>query len=118
MLIIKRKILFRVTIFLYYSQCPIQPGGHKRCALLQVQKTRDGSELLCRVHKRGCQGLGAVEMHSRSRARVSGASATRFDWPAQQATEPQAKRETISALCHGLVVDSTFKWNDNIAITR
>ena len=60
---------------------PIKPGGHKRCALLQVQKTHDWSELLCRVHKRGCQGLGAIEMHSRARA--SGASAARFDRPAR-----------------------------------
>ena len=32
---------------------------------LQVQKTHDWSEL-CRVHKRGCQGLGAIEMHSQA----------------------------------------------------
>ena len=50
-------------------------------------------------------------MHSR--ARVSGASAARFDRPAQQATEPQAKREAMSALCHGLVVDSTFERSEN-----
>ena len=55
-------------------------------------------------------------MHSRARA--SGASAVRFDRPAQQATEPQAKREVMSALCHGLVVDSTFKRSENVAITR
>ena len=88
---------------------------HKRCALLQVQKTHDWSELLCRVRKRGCQGLGAIEMHSRTRA--SGASA-RFDRPARQATEPQAKREAMSALCHGLVVDSTLERSENFAITR
>ena len=72
--------------------------------------------MLCRVHKRGCQGLGAIEMHSRARA--SGASAARFDRPAWQATEPRAKREAISALCHGLVVDSTFERSENFAITR
>ena len=92
------------------------PGGHKRCALRQVQKTHDWSELLCRVHKRGCQGLGAIEMHSRARA--SGVSAKHFDRPARQATEPQAKREAMSALCHGLVVDSTFERSENVAITR
>ena len=54
-------------------------------------------------------------MHSRARA--SGASAARFDRPAQQATEPRAKREAISALCHGLVVDSTFERSENVAIT-
>ena len=32
-------------------------------------------------------------------------SATRFEMPAQQATEPQAKRETRSVLCHSLVGD-------------
>ena len=33
-------------------------------------------------------------------------SATRFERPAQQATEPRAKRETRSVLHHSLVVDS------------
>ena len=65
---------------------------------------------------RGCRGLGAIEMHSRARA--SGASATCFDRPAQQATEPRAKQEAMSALCHGLVVDSTFERSENFAITR
>ena len=37
------------------------------------------------------------------------------DW---QATEPRAKREATSALCHGLVVDSTFERSENFAITR
>ena len=46
-------------------------------------------------------------MHSRARA--SGASAARFDTPARQAIEPRAKREAMSALCHGLVVDSKFE---------
>ena len=55
--------------------------------------SEDWSELLCRVHKRGCQGLGAIEMHSR--ARTSGASAARFDRPARQATEPRARREAM-----------------------
>ena len=53
-------------------------------------------------------------MHSR----VSGASAARFDRPARQATEPRAKREVMSALCHGLVVDSTFERSENVAIVR
>ena len=67
-------------------------------------------------HKRGCQGLGAIEMHSRAQA--SSASAARFDRPARQATEPRVKREVMSALCHGLVVDSTFQRSENVAITR
>ena len=50
-------------------------------------------------------------MHSRARA--SGASATCFDRPARQATEPRAKREAMSALCYGLVVDSTFEQSEN-----
>ena len=50
-------------------------------------------------------------MHSRVRA--SGASAARFDRPAREATEPRAKREAMSALCHGLVVDSTFERSEN-----
>ena len=65
------------------------------------QKTHDWSELLCRVHKRGCQGLGAIEMHSRARA--SGASAARLDRPARQAIEPRAKREAMSALVFVMV---------------
>ena len=76
----------------------------------------EDSRLVCRVHKRGCQGLGAIEMHSRARA--SGASTVRFDRPARQATEPRAKREVMSALCHGLVVDSTFERSENVAITQ
>ena len=32
------------------------------------------------------------------------------------ATEPQAKRETRSVLCHSLVVDLMFKQNENVAI--
>ena len=61
---------------------------------IQVQKIHDWSELLCHVHKQGCQGLGAIKMHSRARA--SGVSAACFDRPAQQATEPRAKREVMS----------------------
>ena len=53
-------------------------------------------------------------MHSRSRARASGASAARFDRPAWQATEPRAKREVMSALCHGMEVDSTFERSENV----
>ena len=55
-------------------------------------------------------------MHSRARA--SGASAARFDRPVRQATDPRAKREVMSALCHGLVVNSTFERSENVAITR
>ena len=51
-------------------------------------------------------------------ARASGAGTARFDRSAWQATEPRAKREAISALCHGLVVDSTFERSENVAITR
>ena len=61
-------------------------------------------------------GPRAIEMHSRARA--SGASAARFDRPARQATEPRAKREAMSALCHGLVVDSTFERSKKVAITQ
>ena len=53
-----------------------------------------------------------------SSSAVRGASAARFNRPAWQATEPRAKREAMSALCHGLVVDSTFERSENFAITR
>ena len=106
---IQRKIFFRWSIFLY-SLCP---GGHKWCALLQVQETHDWSEL-CRVHKQVCQGLGTIEMHSRAWAR--GSSAAHFNRPARQATKPRAKWEVTSVLCYGLVVDSTFERSD-VAIT-
>ena len=43
---------------------------------------------------------------------------SRFDKPAWQATEPRAKREAMSVLCHGLVVDSMFKQSKNVAIAR
>ena len=56
-------------------------------------------------------------MHSQARA--SGvASAACLNRPARQATEPQAKQEVMSALCHGLVVDSTFEQSENVTITR
>ena len=45
-----------------------------------------------------------IEMHSRMNGT---GSAVRFERPAQQITEPQAKREMRSVLCHSLVVDST-----------
>ena len=67
------------------------------------------------MHKPGPRGH-RDDMHSRARA--SGASATRFDRPAWQATEPRAKREVISALCHGLVVDSMFEQSENVVITQ
>ena len=51
------------------------------------------------------KAYGAIQMHSRAQA--SGASAARFNRPARQATEPRAKRDAMSALCHGLVIDST-----------
>ena len=49
---------------------------------------------------------------------MSGASTACFDRPAQQATEPRAKREVMSALCHSLVVDLTFERSasENVAI--
>ena len=55
-------------------------------------------------------------MHSRARA--SGTSAACFDRPAQQAIEPRVKREAMSALCHGLVVDSTFELSENITSAK
>ena len=36
----------------------------------------------------------------------------------RQATEPRAKREARSVLCHSLVVDSTFEQSENVTITR
>ena len=53
-----------------------------------------------------------------TRARASGASAACFNRPARQATESRAKREVMSALCRGLVVDSTFERSENVAIIR
>ena len=44
----------------------------------------------------------AIEMHSRTAQ-----NATCFERPVQQATEPRAKQEMRSVLCHNLVVDST-----------
>ena len=51
--------------------------------------------------------IGAIEMHSQAQA--NGASIVHFDRPARLATKPRAKREVMSALYHGLVVDSTFE---------
>ena len=52
-------------------------------------------------------------MHSQARA--SGACAACFDRPVGQATKPRAKREAMSALFHGLVVDSTLERSKNVA---
>ena len=59
---------------------------------------------------------GHRDAFSSARAQASGGSAARFDRPARQATEPRAKREAMSALYHGLVVDSTFERSENVAI--
>ena len=104
----KNEKYFSERHFFLYSLCPNLEGIKD----VLSYKSRRRSELLCRVRKQGCQGLGPIEMHSR--ARVSGASATRFDRPARQATEPRAKREAMSALCYGLVVDSTFEQSENV----
>ena len=45
-------------------------------------------------------------------------SATCFERPAQQATEPRVKQEVRSVLCHSLVVDSMFEQSKNIVTTR
>ena len=59
---------------------------------------------------------GHIEMHSRAGA--SGVSAARFDRPARQTTQLRAKREVMSGLCHGLVVDTMFERSENVAIKR
>ena len=100
-------------VFLY-SPCP-NPEGIKDALSYKFRRLTIGQNC-CAVCTNEGQGLGAIEMHSRARA--SDASAARFDRPARQATEPRAKREAISALCHGLVVDSTFERSENFAITR
>ena len=84
--------------------------------LIDLEGPKPGSENCCAVcTNEVAKAYRAIEMHSRARA--SGASAARFDRPARQATEPRAKREAMSALCHGLVVDSTFERSENFAIT-
>ena len=75
------------------------PGGHKRCALLQVQKAHDWSELLCRVHKRGYHGLVAIGTCSQA----NGAKCHVF----RQAAEPQAEREARSILCSIVAIQYT-----------
>ena len=48
-----KKIVALKSILCYtiYNEKDFSPGGHKRCALLQVQKAHDWSELQYRVHK-------------------------------------------------------------------
>ena len=44
-------------------------------------------------------------------------SGVSVDRPARQATEPRAKREAMSTLYHGLVVDSTFEHSENVMVS-
>ena len=53
----------------------------------------------------------AIEIHSRTNGAKRRAFLSR-----PRATEPRAKRETRSVLCHSLVVDSTFEQSENVAI--
>ena len=88
--------------------------AYKRCALLQVQKTHDWSELLYRVHKRGCQGLGAIIILELERA----AQAPRHSVSTGHRASSEARGDVCSLSSCGLVVDSTFERSENFAITR
>ena len=52
-----------------------------------------------------------------AQTRLPGPRGHKDAFSARLATEPRAKREVMSALCHGLVVDSTFERNENFTIT-
>ena len=98
--------------FSYYSPCP-NLEGIKDALSYKFRRLMIGqNNLLCRVHKQGCQGLGA------HRDAFSSSSERRKRRAFRQATEPRAKREVMFVLCHGLVVDSTFERSENVAITR
>ena len=110
---IQRKIFFRRSIFLY-SPCP-NLEGIKDALSYTFRRLMIGQNCCAVCTNKVARARGAaIEMHSRA----SGTSATRFDRPAWQATEPRAKREAMSALCHGLVVDSIFERSENVTITR
>ena len=70
---IQRKIFFRRS-FSLYSPCP-NLEGIKDALPYKFRRLTIG-QLLCRVHNRGCQGLGAIETHSRAQA--SGAKRRAF----------------------------------------
>ena len=80
----------------------------------------EDSELLCRVHKQGCQGLGAIEMHSRALELERAAQAPHVSTGllGRPPSFERSERRAMSALCHGLVVDSMFERSENVAITR
>ena len=111
---IQRKIFFRRSIFLY-SPCP-NLEGIKDALSYKFRRLTIGQNCVPCAQTRLPRPRGHRLMHSRARA--SGASAARFNRPAWQATEPRAKREAMSALYHGLVVDSTFEQSENFDITR
>ena len=83
----------------------------------------DWSELLCRVHKRGCQGVrvGIIEMHSRARAHTSERGKRKrraFDRPtvSKPPSLERSERRYLLFVDQGLVVDSTFERSENVAI--
>ena len=44
-------------------------------------------------------------------------SAVHFQRLAQQTTEPQAKQEVRSVLCHSLMIDLKFEQSENVTIS-
>ena len=81
---------------LYYSPCP-NLEGIKDVLSYKFRRLTIGQNC-CAVCKTRLLG---PRTH---RDAFLSSSAARFDRPARQATEPQVKREAMSALCYGLVV--------------
>ena len=104
---IQRKIFFRRSIFLY-SPCP-NLEGIKDALAYKFRRLTIGQNCCAVWTNKVARAQGPQRCIILARARASGTSAVRFDRPARQANEPRAKREVMSALCHGLVVDSTFE---------
>ena len=82
---------------------------------MRFSTSSEGSRLV-RIVVPCAQTRVAIETYSRT----NGAKCRVFReaCPAAQATESRAKRETMSVLCHSLMVDWTFERSENIAISR
>ena len=89
------------------------PGGHKRCTLLQIQEAHNWSELQCRVHKQGWPKRHIFNSNERHKALYILRGLLRRP-PSLEQSERQGLFFVVPV--DSLVVDSTFKQNENVAI--
>ena len=91
-----------------YSPCPNLEGIKE----MHSPTSPEDSQLVRIVP---CEQTKLPKPRGHRDALSSGASAVHFDRPARQATEPQAKREAMPALCHGLVYNEKYFSDDQFS---